>query len=188
MRSFSRLFRAGKKKKVIYSWLPFWGHTHTLSVQLPACFVLLSTQKLTQSLNQINALFPGFATNFQWNPCSHRAELPNQPSYTVLHLGRWLVLFQLPLNKWGFNFSFILFERKTVSMPFQFSVVCDCPDFTLAGSHQSCPTTQYASCLCRSTGPTTDVSLVLLHFWPGLMSHYRAECPICDTAISFIWT
>lgn len=133
-----------------------------------------------QSFNQINAPFPFFfATNFQWNPSSHMAEFPTQPSYIVLHLGRWLVLFQLPLNKWGFNLSFISFERKMISMPFHFSVVCDCPGFTLAGCHWSCPTIQCASCAFRSTSPRTDVSLVLLHFQPGLRSHYRTKWPTC---------
>lgn len=188
VRCFSGFFRVGKKKKVIYSWLPFWGHTHALPVRLLARFVLLSTHKLMQSFNQINAPFPVFATSFQWKPSSHMAELPIQPSYIVLHLGRWLVLFQLPLNKWGFNFSFISVERKTISMPFHFSVVCDCPDFTLAGSHHSCHTTQHASCIFRSTRSRTDVSLVLLRFWPGLMSHYRPEWPTHNTAISFILT
>lgn len=184
VRSFSGLFRVGKKRKsFVLGYLS--GATHTLPVWLLAWFVLLSIHKLMQSFNQINAPFPGFATNFQWNPSSNMAELPIQPSYIVLHLGRWLVLFQLPRNKWGFNSSFISSERKTISMPFHFSVVWDCPDFTLAGSHQSCPKTQYASCIFTSTRPRTDVSLVLLHFWPGLMSHYKAEWPICNTDISF---
>lgn len=189
MRSFSGLFRVGKQKKsFILGHLSGATHTHTPPARLPARFVLLSTHKLTQSFNRINAPFPVFATNFQWNPSSHMAELPIQPAYIVLHLGRWLVLFQLARNKWGFNFSFILLERKTTSMPFHFSVVCDCPDFTLAGSHQSCHTTQCASCTFRSTRPRTDVSLVLLHFCPGLTSHYRPERPTCDTAASFILT
>lgn len=111
MRSFLG-FSGLERKKVICSWLPFWGHTHTLNVRSPAWFVLPSTHKLMQSFNQINAPFPGFATNFQWNPSSHMAEFPIQPSYIVLHLGRWLVLFQLPLNKWGFNSSFISSKER----------------------------------------------------------------------------
>ena len=146
-------FSGPERKNGIYSWLPFCGHTHSVPARLPACFVLLSTHKLTRSSDQTNAPFPGFATSFQWNPSSHMAELPVQPPYIVLHLGWWLVLFQLPLNKWGFNFPFISFERKTISMPFHSSVVCACPDFTLAGSHQPCPTTQWASCMFKSARP-----------------------------------
>lgn len=63
VRSFSGLFRAGKKKKS-FALGYLSGATHTLPVRLPAWFVLLSTHKLMQSFNRINAPFPGFATNF----------------------------------------------------------------------------------------------------------------------------
>lgn len=72
-------FQGWKEKSCIFL-ATFW-RPHTLSIWLPAHFVLLSSHSLMQSFNQVNALFPVLATNFQQNPSSHIAELHTQPSY-----------------------------------------------------------------------------------------------------------
>lgn len=105
------LFQAfgGWKEKESFILGYFSRATHTLPIRLPAHFVLLSSQ--------VSASFPGFAANFQRNPPGHGAELLIQPFHTVLHLGRRLVLFQLPPNKGGLRFFLISSGRGMASEP-----------------------------------------------------------------------
>lgn len=163
------LFQAfgGWKEKESFILGYFSRATHTLPIRLPARFVLLSSQ--------VSASFPGFAANFQRNPPGHGAELLIQPFRTVPHLGRWLVLFQLPPNKGGLRFFLISSGRGTASEPVW-------SGRGQASGLQAAPSPvppHNASAALGSTRARRDAPLVLLRFWPGGMSHSRAKRPIC---------
>lgn len=167
VRFFSRLLGVGKRKSRLFLAAFLGPHTRCPSgCPLALCFSPATSMPCFLGLQPISSETP-------------LASLLTQPFCTVPHLGRWLVLFQLPPDKGGFHVFPVSFGRKTASEPFHASVAWEGPGFMPAGSPQSCPTTQHAASTLRSNRARIDAPLVLRHFWPGAMSHSRAKRPIC---------